>query len=229
MPSQVCDKDTLLKIGKFLQYEPNSEDWLNCLDELVRGWTQSYNQYKASISTSLLRLDLVNAFRNFSHLRKVKNELYFFSGLLPPDYFRLGPKKFRQSVTASRELEESAFQASPELLIEAYDPPNPLGINSVFEISGFSTHSHPVVKAAGLEPTTKIVLAFQDGNTKHGYNGISDEALFDVLEVRIANRMQCSLDLGIQELQQAKNRMSEARMWFDRSKSKEKTLNIEQG
>lgn len=228
MLNMVCARETLIKVGKLLQYEPNSDEWLNCLDELMATWTQDYSQHRKFAWDSLLRLDLVNAFRNFSQLRKIKKELYFFSDLLPSEYFRLGPSKFRQAVTSSRDLEESAFQTNTDLLIEAYSPPNPLGIHSVFEISGFSTHAHPVVKAAGLEPTTKIVLAFQDGHTKHGYNGISDEVLFDVLELRIANRMQCSLDLGIQELQQAKNRMSEARMWFDRSKSKEKTLAIEQ-
>lgn len=213
--SNFSSKEFITEISELLQCENNSEDYLDQLDYVMKMWWSHYNESKKKFRSCVWSLNLVGMFRQYRELKDLRRVFNFCSSVFPDEYFRLGPTEYRKIIMAATSLVDGMRKTDNSLSLNIYDPPNPMGIHSIYEVTGFSTHSHPMASAIDLPPMNRMHFVFQEGSTdKFGPNGITEEMLFKVLEVRLSNRMVAHVNLGKHELEQARSRLREARMWF---------------
>lgn len=213
--SKFSSKEFITEVSELLQCESNTEDYLDQLDYVMKMWWSHYNASKKKLWASLGTLNLVGLFRQYRELKDLRRVFNFCSSVFPDEYFRLGPSEYRKVVLAASSLADGLMKKDYNLSLNIYGPPNPMGIHSIYEVTGFTTHTHPMASAIGLDPINKMHFVFQEGSTdRFGVNGITEEMLFKVLDVRLSNRLEARINLGQEGLKQALARLKEAEMWF---------------
>lgn len=193
---------------------PN-EKHCDALDALFDFWHQRIGRAHDELKRSILTLNLVGIWREIKTLQKIRHEVQSCQRLIPPEYIELGPETYRKLVLRNQELRKT-LSTKQELKITKADHPEH-EICNLYEITGFTTACNPARLAlGGAAVMNKLTLVFQQGSAaEHGFNGITDNLLFDILEDRLLSR--CKSAISVREHDLALMRLKEARLWLEES------------